>query len=69
MTPEEALQKINEYKEKNRIKAARYYENNKEKVKEYAREYQRKRREIIEQAQKIIEEKNNSFIPEKISTG
>lgn len=65
MTPEEALQKINEYREKNRIKAAKYYEKNKDKVREYAREYQRKRRDIVEQAKKIVEEKNNSFIPEK----
>ncbi len=60
MTPEEAVQELNRIKEQNKIRRQRYYENNKEKVKEYAREYQRKRRDIVEQAKKIIEENSNN---------
>jgi hypothetical protein len=54
MTPEEALQKINEQRENQRERTKKYYEKNKEKCRDYGKEYYRKRKELLEQAKQML---------------
>lgn len=54
MTPEEALERLNRIKERDREYRKKYYEKNKEKCREYGKDYHRKRKELVEKAQQLL---------------